>query len=63
VVVAAVMFFRIKDVGQPSPEPERDRIQPRDRRVEYRLFYNDRPKRFENDLAIWHVGRPSAMMG
>ncbi|MBT3200623.1 MAG: hypothetical protein HN350_11980 [Phycisphaerales bacterium] len=37
--------------GVIVPETDREKIQPRDCRVEYCLFYNDRPKKFSDDEA------------
>lgn len=37
--------------GVRVPEPQRERIRPRDCRIESCLFFNDRPKRFEDDPA------------
>jgi hypothetical protein len=37
--------------GVKVPEANRDKTRPRDCRIEYCLFFNDRPKRFEDDPA------------
>ena len=37
--------------GVMVPERDRERIRPRDMRIEYCLFYNDRPKQFSDDPA------------
>ncbi|HZG44237.1 MAG TPA: right-handed parallel beta-helix repeat-containing protein, partial [Longimicrobium sp.] len=37
--------------GVKVPEKDRERLRPRDCRIQYCVFYNDRPKQFEDDPA------------
>jgi hypothetical protein len=43
--------------GVKVPEAGRDRIRPRECRIEFCLFVNDRPKQFEDDPADTHSAR------